>query len=78
VKLRIAVGDVDIRLDDIDLTHRQVRGLIRYAVSAASVMALTNSDNEEPEARQPVGFSATIERLPEDIPKEDLDWYFDE
>jgi hypothetical protein len=25
-----------------------------------------------------MGFSATIERLPEDIPKEDLDWYFDE
>jgi hypothetical protein len=78
VKIRIAVGDVDIRLDDIDLTHRQVRGLIRYAVGAAAAMALAGSDTEEPEQRQPLGFSATIERLPEEIPREDLDWYFDE
>jgi hypothetical protein len=78
MKLRIAVGDVDIRLDDIDLTHRQVRGLIKYAVGAAAAMALTGSDNDEAEAKHPMGFSATIERLPEDIPKEDLDWYFDE
>jgi hypothetical protein len=78
VKLRIAVGDVDIRLDDINLTHRQVRGLIKYAVGAAAAMALTGSDSDEAEAKHPMGFSATIERLPEDIPKEDLDWYFDE
>jgi hypothetical protein len=78
MKLRIAVGDVDIRLDDIDLTHRQVRGLIKYAVGAAAAMALTGSDSDEAEAKHPMGFSATIERLPEDIPKEDLDWYFDE
>ena len=78
MKIRIAVGDVDIRLDDIDLTPRQVRGLIKYAVGAAAAMALTGSDNEETEVRQPVGFSATIERLPEEIPAEDLSWYFDE
>jgi hypothetical protein len=76
--VRIAVGDVDIRLDDIDLTHRQVRGLIKYAVGAAAAMALTAPDNDETEARQPVGFAATIERLPQEIPSEDLDWYFDE
>jgi hypothetical protein len=78
VKIRIAVGDVDIRLDDVDLTHRQLRGLLKYAVGAAAVMSMTAPEAEEAEAKQPLGFSATIERLPEEIPKEDLDWYFDE
>ena len=78
MRVRIAVGDVDIRLDAVTLTHRQVRGLIKYAVGAAAAMALTGSDNDETEARQPIGFGATIERLPQEIPAEDLDWYFDE
>jgi hypothetical protein len=79
VKIRIAVGDVDIRLDDIVLTHRQVRGLIKYAVGAAAAMALTGqADNDDGETKSPIGFSAVIERLPEEIPAEDLSWYFDE
>jgi hypothetical protein len=78
VKVRIAVGDVDIRLEDVDLTHRQVRGLIKYAVGAAAALAVTASDNEDADPKHPMGFAATIERLPEDIPKEDLSWYFDE
>jgi len=78
MKIRIAVGDVDIRLEDVNLTHRQVRGLIKYAVGAAAAMAIAGSDHDEPDPKQPVGFAASIERLPEDIPKEDLSWYFDE
>jgi hypothetical protein len=79
MKIRIAVGDIDIRLDGMDLTPRQVRGLIKYAVGASAALALAGpSDTEEPETRTPLGFSATIERLPEEIPAEDLSWYFDE
>lgn len=74
MRLRIAVGDIDIRLDDVDLTHRQVRGLIRYAIAAAAHLPATETDD----TKQPLGFAATIERLPEDIPKDDLSWYFDE
>lgn len=77
MKIRIAVGDVDIRLDDVELTHRQLRGLIKYAVGAAAAISLT-AQPESDEAKQPLGFSATIERLPEDIPAEDMSWYFDE
>jgi len=77
VKIRIAVGDIDIRLNDVELTHRQLRGLIKYAVGAAAAIALT-AQPEADEAKQPLGFSATIERLPEEIPAEDLSWYFDE
>jgi hypothetical protein len=78
VKVRITVGEVDIRLDDLDVTLRQVRGLIKYAVGAATALAITGSDNDEPEQRAPIGFSAQVERLPEEIPQEDLSWYFDE
>ena len=79
MKIRITVGEIDLRLDGMDITHRKLRGLIRYAVGAAAAVALTSqSDHDEPEAKQPMGFSATIERLPEEIPQEDLSWYFDE
>jgi hypothetical protein len=79
VKIRIAVGDIDVRLEGIDLTPRQVRGLIKYAVGASAALALTQAtEPEEPETKTPLGFSATIERLPEEIPAEDLSWYFDE
>jgi hypothetical protein len=80
VRVRIAVGDVDIRLDDLDLTLRQVRGLIKYAVGAAAAMAAVSppETDETADPKHPLGFAATIERLPEEIPKEDLDWYFDE
>jgi hypothetical protein len=74
VRVRIAIGDLDIRLDDVDMTHRQVTALIRYAVSAAAQHPASEPD----EAKQPLGFAATIERLPEDIPKDDISWYFDE
>jgi hypothetical protein len=80
VKVRIAVGDVDIRLEDVDLTHRQVRGLIKYAVGAAAALAAVNGTDadEAADTKHPMGFAASIERLPEEIPKEDLSWYFDE
>jgi hypothetical protein len=79
MKIRIAVGDIDIRLDGMDLTPRQVRGLIKYAVGASTAIALVSqTEPEEPEPKTPLGFSATIERLPEEIPAEDLSWYFDE
>jgi hypothetical protein len=79
MKIRIAVGDIDIRLDGMDLTPRQVRGLIKYAVGASAALALTaQGESEEPDPRAPIGFSASIERLPEEIPTEDLSWYFDE
>lgn len=77
MKIRIEVGDIIVRLEDVEMSHRQVRSLIRYAVGAAAAMSLTQQP-ESDESKQPIGFSASIERLPEEIPKEDLSWYFDE
>jgi hypothetical protein len=78
VRVRITVGEVDIRLDEVELTVRQVRGLIKYAVGAAAAVAITTADGEDADGRQPIGFAATIERLPEEIPKDDLSWYDEE
>jgi hypothetical protein len=79
MKIRITVGEVDVRLDGLDLTHRQVRGLLKYAVGAATALTVIGGESEtETESKAPIGFAATIERLPEEIPADDLSWYFDE
>lgn len=76
MKIRIEVGDIIVRLEDVELTHRQVRNLIRYAVAAAATLPAAQQ-TEPDEGKQPMGFSASMERLPEEIPKEDITWYFE-
>jgi len=76
VKVRIEVGDVVIRAEGIDLTKRDItRLLTRASVIAATLAAVHAADEEN---KPPFGFSAQVERLPEEIPAEDLSWYFDE
>ena len=72
MKVRIAVGDVDIRLEGLELTKRQVKDLLTSAASIA--LALTG--NEPEESRPPIGFSAHIERA--DPIEEDLSEYFED
>lgn len=79
MKIRITVGEVDVRIEDMDLTLRQLRGLFKYAVGAATALTVIGGDSEtESDSKAPIGFAATIERLPEEIPSEDLSWYFDD
>lgn len=80
MKARIVIGEVEINLTGMDLTVRQVRGLIELAAAAAQATTPTPTVELDttPEPAQALGFTATIERLPEEIPKDDLDWYFDE
>jgi hypothetical protein len=75
VKVRIEVGEVVLRLDGMDLTPRLVRRLL---ADAAAIAATLPPGDDEQEPKTPVGFAATIDRRDEVIPKEDLDWYFDE
>ena len=76
MKVRIEVGDVVIRAEGIDLTKRDItRLLTRASVIAATLAAVAQPDEEN---KTPFGFSAHVERLPEEIPTEDLSWYFDE
>ena len=73
MKLRISVGEVDLRVDGLELTKRQVKDLLTSAASIA--VALVGSPEPEPE-RPPLGFSAHIERA-EPI-EEDLSEYFED
>lgn len=74
--LKIVVGDVEIRTD-LELTPRQVHALITKAASIAVALGAADTEPVE-EPRPPIGFSATIERLHEDILEEDISWYFEE
>lgn len=80
MKARIVVGEVELNLNGFDLTVRQLRGLIELAAAASQHLTPTPAIEVEatPEQGHPLGFTATIERLPEEIPAEDIGWYFDE
>lgn len=73
MRVRIKVGEVDLRVDGLELTKRQVKDLLTSAASIA--VALVNDPEPEPE-RPPLGFSAHIERA-EPI-EEDLSEYFED
>ena len=73
MKVRINVGEVDLRVDGLELTKRQVKDLLTSAASIA--VALIGNPEPEPE-RPPLGFSAHIERA-EPI-EEDLSEYFED
>ena len=73
--LKIVVGDVEIRTD-LELSPRQIHALITKAASIA--LALAEAAETVEEAKPPFGFAAQIERLAEEIPAEDISWYFEE
>lgn len=76
-KVRVSVGEVEVRLEGVEVSLRQVRELMRLA-AGLSVAAQSVAQPEAVEDRPAVGFAAHIERLPEEIPQEDISWYFDE
>ena len=67
MKVRLRVGNVSADIDGLDLDRRQVRALLFDLAGIAATL--------EPEAEQaaPVGFTAHLERLPEDLPAEPYD-----
>lgn len=65
--IRVKVGDVEVRTDET-LTLKQVRALLR---EAAGIAALLSATSDEPTA--PIGFSAIVERLPEELAAPDYD-----
>lgn len=78
MKVRVSVGEVEVRLEGVEVSVRQVRDLLRLVAGLNAFNVVASSSEVVPEERAPVGFSAQIERLPEEIPQEDLSWYFDE
>lgn len=74
--VRVTVGDIDVRIDGVEVSLRQVRDLLRLVAGVS--LAGGESVPEPVEQGQPMGFTAHIERLPEEILKEDLSWYLDD
>lgn len=75
MKAKITVGDVEIELDGLDLTPRQVTALLKRAASVNLAMQV----EDEPETKPPLGFSAQVELDPErNIPDVDPDWFDEE
>lgn len=67
MKVSLRVGQVSAEVEGVDLTRRQIRALLFDLAGIAATM--------EPEAEQaaPVGFTAHLERLPEEMPSEPLE-----
>ena len=63
MKVTVTVGQVTVRVDGLEFTHRQVRNLIGTVYATAALMA-----PEEAE-RNPVGFAAHLERAWEPKPE---------
>lgn len=78
MKVKVTVGEVEVSLSGVDLTSRQVAALINRCASIAVALGISSSD-EEPEIKQPLGFSAQVELDPDrntvDI---DPDWFEEE
>jgi hypothetical protein len=67
MKVRITIGDVEIRTEDLDLTKRQIVDLLRELAGIAVLTAGTVQSNDEHEPRSVIGFTAHLEREPTEL-----------
>lgn len=74
MRIRITVGDIELRAEGLDLDKRDVKAFMRQMVAYAAALQSTASP-EEPE-KQPLGFAAHIERAPDIV--QDLSEWFEE
>ena len=74
MRIRITVGDLELRTDGIELTKRDIRALMRQMVGYAAALHATQT-SEEPD-RPAVGFTSHIERAPDIV--QDLSEWFEE
>jgi hypothetical protein len=73
VDITVTVGEVSVKLREVEFSTRQVHALLR---SAASIAVAINASEPETE-RPPMGFAAHLERAPDVL--EDLsEWFEDE
>ena len=75
MKIRITIGDVDMRAEGLDLNVAQLRNLTRLAASIA--LALPGSPPEIDSNPAPIGFTANLERNTEPL-VDFSEWFEDE
>ena len=74
MRIRITVGDLELRTDGIDLTKKDIRALMRQMVGYAA--ALNAAQPGEEKEQPPLGFTSHIERAPDIV--QDLSEWFEE
>ena len=74
MRIRITVGDLELRTDGIDLTKKDIRALMRQMVGYAA--ALNGAQPSEEKEQPPLGFTSHIERAPDIV--QDLSEWFEE
>lgn len=75
MKIRITLGELEIRVDGLDLTKRDVRQLLKDLASVGVALAECQPAAVE-EPRAPIGFSVITERA--DPAEPDYSEYFDD
>ena len=68
----MTVGEVSVKLRDVEMTTRQVHALVRSCAGIAVALGVSEPEPDRP----PIGFAASIERAPEVY--EDLSEWFEE
>lgn len=77
MKIKVAVGDVEVTVHGMDLTPRQVSNLIVKCASISAALGVTAE--EEPESKHALGFTAHMELDPErNLIELDPEWYEEE
>ena len=74
MKVKVAVGDVELTMSGVDLTPRQISAFITKCASIAVAM----NDTGEPEATKAFGFTAHLELDPERNYADDNSEWFEE
>lgn len=67
MKVTIKVGEVHLITEDLELTRKEVRRLLMDCAGIAASLT------EEPESAPLIGFTAHLERLPDELPPEPLE-----
>lgn len=74
MRVRITVGDLELRTEGIDLTKKDIRALMRQMVGYAAALGATQPGEEK--EQPPLGFTSHIERAPDIV--QDLSEWFEE
>lgn len=62
-RVKIVAGSIEVSVDGIDYTRRQVIALLDRAAALAALIDIA----EEPEKAPSIGFTAHLERAPESL-----------
>jgi hypothetical protein len=62
-RVKIVAGSIELSIDGIDYTRRQVTALLNHVAALAAVISETEDEPDKPA----IGFTAQLERAPESL-----------